>query len=127
MASCTVATPYSASLPTSARSARGGSVTTTLSIAPGLSRVGGPQRVDDTAQVPPDGAVGRFGLPVGDRVDDGQVLGQRLLGPARAERELELVPDDLRVQPLEQAHRDGLAGDDADPAVQFPVQLRVLQ
>ena len=62
---------------------------------------------------------------IGDGLEDGQVLGQRDLGAARAERELELVPDELAVQPVEQADGDMLGGDRADPAVQFPVELGV--
>ena len=72
-----------------------------------------------------DGEVGVVRPAVGDRLEDGQVLGQRDLGAARAERELELVPHELAVQPVEQADRDVLRGDRADPAVQFPVELGV--
>jgi hypothetical protein len=72
-----------------------------------------------------DGEVGVVRPPVGDGFEDGQMLGQRDLGAAGAERELELVPDELAVQPVEQADRDVLLGDHADPAVQFPVELRV--
>jgi hypothetical protein len=74
-----------------------------------------------------DGEVGVVGAPVGDGLEDGQVLGQRDLGAAGAEREPELVPDELGVQPVEQADRDVLGGDHADPAVQFPVELGVAQ
>jgi hypothetical protein len=48
-----------------------------------------------------DGEVGVVRPAVGDRFEDGQVLGQRDLGTAGAERELELVPDELGVQPVE--------------------------
>ena len=65
------------------------------------------------------------GRPLGDGFEDGQVLRERDLGAAGAERELELVPDELAVQPVEQADRDVLLGDHADPAVQFPVELGV--
>src|SRR5215469_3233934 len=88
---------------------------------------GRPQRLDDAVEVPPGGPVRLVGAPAGDRVDDVEVFGQRLAWPAGAKRELELVPDELAVQPLEQADRDGLAGDGADPAVQLPVELGVLQ
>jgi hypothetical protein len=74
-----------------------------------------------------DGEVGVVRPPVGHRFEDGQVLGQRDLGAAGAEREPELVPDELGVQPVEQPDRDVLAGDHADPAVQFPVELGVAQ
>ena len=72
-----------------------------------------------------NGEVGVVRPPVGHGLEDGQVLGQRDLGAAGAERELELVPDELPVQPVEQADRDVLPGDHADPAVQFPVELGV--
>ncbi len=85
------------------------------------------QRLDDAGQVGADGEVGVRGPPVGDGVGDGQVLGQRHLGTAGPEGELELVPDELSVQPLEQPDRDGLPGDHPDPAVQLPVELGVLQ
>jgi hypothetical protein len=74
-----------------------------------------------------DGEVGVVRPPVGDGFEDGQMLGQRDLGAAGAERELELVPDELPVQPVEQGDRDVLLGDHADPAVQFPVELRVAE
>jgi len=74
-----------------------------------------------------DRPVGVRGPAVGDSVEDGQVLAQRDLRPAGAQRQLELVPDQLAVQPVDQADRDVLAGDDPDPAVQLPVELGVLQ
>jgi hypothetical protein len=74
-----------------------------------------------------DGEVGVVRPPVGDGFEDGQMLGQRDLGAAGAERELELVPDELAVQPVEQGDRDVLLGDHADPAVQFPVELGVAE
>jgi hypothetical protein len=72
-----------------------------------------------------DGEVGVVRPAVGDGFEYGQVLGERDLGAAGAERELELVPDELGVQPVEQADRDVLLGDHADLAVQFPVELGV--
>ena len=74
-----------------------------------------------------DSVVGVLGPSAGDRLGDRHVLGQRHLGAAGPLRELELVPHELRVQPVEQPDRDGLSGDDTDPAVQFPVELGVLQ
>jgi hypothetical protein len=85
-----------------------------------------PQRLDDAGQVVPDGAFGIRWPAFGDRVRDVQVLGQRHLRTAGPEGELELVPDQLRVQPFEQSDGDRLAGDYDDPAVQFPVELGVL-
>jgi hypothetical protein len=85
------------------------------------------QRRDDAGQVNADRPVGVRGPAVGDSVEDGQVLAQRDLRPAGAQRQLELVPDELAVQPLDQADRDVLSGDDPDPAVQFPVELGVLE
>jgi hypothetical protein len=87
--------------------------------------VAGLQRLDDAGQVRADGEVGVVRPAVGDRLEDGQVLGQRDLGAAGAERELELVPHELAVQPVEQADGDVLGGDRADPAVQLPVELGV--
>jgi hypothetical protein len=72
-----------------------------------------------------DGEVGVVRPAVGDGFEDGQVLGQRDLGAAGAQRELELVPDQLGVQPVEQPDRDVLPGDHPDPAVQLPVELGV--
>jgi hypothetical protein len=72
-----------------------------------------------------DREVGVVRPAVGDGFQDGQVLGQRDLGTAGAQRELELVPYELGVQPVEQADRDVLPGDHADPAVQLPVELGV--
>ncbi len=87
--------------------------------------VAGLQRLDDAGQMGADGEVGVVRPAIGDRLEDGQVLGQRDLGAAGAERELELVPHELAVQPVEQADGDMLGGDRADPAVQFPVELGV--
>ena len=78
------------------------------------------QRLDDAGQVGADGEVGVVRPAVGDGVEDGQVLGQRDLGAAGAERELELVPDELAVQPVEQADGDVLAGDRARPGGAVP-------
>jgi hypothetical protein len=86
----------------------------------------GPQRLDDAGQVGLDRAFRVLRPPAGDGVGDGQVLAERCLGTARPQREPELVPDELGVQPLEQPHRDGLPGDHPDPAVQLPVELGVL-
>ena len=87
--------------------------------------VAGLQRLDDAGQMGADGEVGVVRPAIGDGLEDGQVLGQRDLGAAGAERELELVPHELAVQPVEQADGDVLGGDRADPAVQFPVELGV--
>jgi hypothetical protein len=86
-----------------------------------------PQRLDDAGQVGLDGAFRVRRPPAGDGVGDGQVLAERHLGAARPQRELELVPDELGVQPVKQPHRDGLPGDHPDPAVQLPVELGVLR
>jgi hypothetical protein len=66
-------------------------------------------------------------VAAGDRVDDREVLAEGLPGPAGALRELELVPDELRVQPVKQGDRDGLPGDEADGPVQLLVGFRVLE
>lgn len=85
------------------------------------------QRLDDAGQVDADGAVGLAGPPGRDGVDDGQMLRQRHIGTPWPLGELELMPDELRVQTLKQFDRDGLPGDHPDTAVQFPVELGVLQ
>jgi hypothetical protein len=46
---------------------------------------------------------------------------------ARAQRQLELVPDQLPVQPLEQVGRCRLTGDPAHQPVQFVIERRVLE
>ena len=90
-------------------------------------RVVSPKRVDDAGKVDADGAVGVLWPAAGDGLGDGQVLGQRHLGTAGSTSELELVPDELRVQPLKQPDRDGLPGDHPDLPVQLPVEFGVLQ
>ena len=62
-----------------------------------------------------------------DGGDDRQVLGQRGLRTAGAQRQLELMTDQLAVQPLEQAGRHRLTGDLPHQPVQFVVERRVLQ
>jgi hypothetical protein len=86
-----------------------------------------PKRIDDAGKVDADGAVGVLWPAAGDGLGDGQVLGQRHLGTAGSTSELELVPDELRVQPLKQPDRDGLPGDHPDLPVQLPVEFGVLQ
>ena len=66
----------------------------------------------------------RVGGPApGDRVDDGEVLGERAPRPSGPQRDLELVADELRVQPLQQADRDVLAGDFPHSPVHLVVEL----
>src|SRR5581483_2249104 len=101
IASWTVAAPSPASWSTMARSARVIPVTMTLRISSALLAAV-EQRRDHAAQVAAGGFLGLGGTAAGDRVDDRQVLGQRLLWPPRPQRQLELMPDQLPVQPLEQ-------------------------
>ena len=85
------------------------------------------QGCDDAAQVAAGGLLGLRGAPSGDRADDRQVLGQRRLGAPGAQGQLELVPDQLPVQPLEQGGRHLLAGDLPDEPVQLVIERGVLQ
>ena len=52
--------------------------------------------------------LGRGRVPGRDGLDDGLVFRQRHVRAPRPQRQLELVPDDLGVEPLEQAGRDRL-------------------
>jgi hypothetical protein len=61
------------------------------------------QRRDDAAQVAAGGVL-RLGRPAsGHGRDDRQVLGERELRTPGLQRQLELVADELAVQPFEQA------------------------
>ena len=82
---------------------------------------------DDAAQVAAGGFFRLGGAARDDGGDDRQVLGQRRLRAARAQRQLELMADQLPVQPLEQAGRHRLTGDLPDQPVQLVVERRVLQ
>ena len=82
---------------------------------------------DDAAQVAAGGLLGLGRAPPGDRGDDRQVLGQRRLRAPGAQGQLELVPDQLPVQPLEQGGRHLLAGDLPDQPVQLVIERGVLQ
>ncbi len=85
------------------------------------------QRADHAAEVTPGRAFRGVRVPARDRADHRQVFRQRDVCPARPQGKLELVPDDLGVEPPEQVRRHGLAGHLVHELMQLAVERRVLQ
>jgi hypothetical protein len=70
--------------------------------------------------------LGAVGVAVHDRVDHPLELSQRLLGATRAERQLKLVPDDLRLQALLEGGGDWVLRDLPNQRVVPLNEFRVL-